>query len=407
MTKFKMTDESIKRLTSLGTQSKMLASMAKTVFIVGDDTLGINLYSNQNMMSFAVDIELETHEDDIELDYFSLDLVDFYSTVSKISQGDAVDVLIDRENNKVTIQNAVQERPSKITLATFNTVVTQEEAEEARDAIETNIAEYFADDNEKVLPCNISAEVISFFDMAQKFMNVTQMANAVALEKNVVKYGDRLALVEKTLEANIHESEEAVYLQKHVIEFIKPFIKQSGAISTRFDESRDRILITSSEFGFSAIMALSQVQFAYPTAEDLAQFGPVEDYEKRVTVNKAELLKAFDMFNGTFKTDNWKLSTISLVVDSNHENEILLEHSDYNAECFTTVNAEPVNVTDTNTDFSFLFSSSCVSDLLNIVSEENFELVFNSLELHEANGRGFLIETPTVKALCCKILDSN
>lgn len=405
MTQFKITSDSIKRITSLASQSKEIASVTKPIFILENNKLNINLFSDKNFMKFDSDItdyvrdvDLDTSEDD----FFSLVLSDFTSTLTKISNGEDVEVSVDRTTNKITFKNASS--GSKISLTTHNSQITTDEVVEAKNMVQNAKQSKFVNTIDAV----ITPEVISFFETAQKFMNVTLSSNAICVNQSVAKYMDILIVLKKTLSTPISSSTEDIYLQKSLIDFIKPMVKTlPSGMPIKLNSEKNSVLIESTEFGFTAGLGFAEVQFEYPSDEELEEFAPNDSQSIKISIRKDELKNAFDLFNGTFKAENWKWSIINLMAWNKYldTGKVHLEHSDYNAEVFTDVNVQVLNNTETSHETQFLFSSSCISDLLNLISEDEITMSFNSIDVESPHGAGFTLETPTITAVCCKVTE--
>lgn len=404
MTEFKISSEQIKKITALASQSKEIASVTKPIFILENNKLGVYLYSDKNFMKFDADVTDYVKDPTlVGEDYFSLVLNDFTSTLSKISSGEDVKVTVERDGtNKVTFTNAMT--GSKISLTAYNSQVTEEEVSEAKDMIATAKSEKFSN----TIDATITSEIINFFETAQRFMNATLSSNAICVNQKVAKYMDILIVLKKTLEEPISTSTEDIYLQKTLIDFIKPLVKSlPEGLPVKFNSEKDAVLIESAEFGFTAALGLTDIQFEYPTEEELNEFGPEDSRAIKVSINKEELKNAFELFNGTFKTENWKWSVINWQAHKNYldSGKIHLEHSDFNAEVFTDISAKILNNSEPSENTEFLFSSSCISDLLNLIKEDELTISFNNIDVESSHGPGFIIETPSISAVCCKVTE--
>lgn len=405
MTSFKISVEAIKRLVALASQGKEIASMTKPIFILNGNVMNVTLFSDRNVMEFGVDIADYVRDTGLDAnadDYFSLTLDDFTSTLSKVSNSsDDVEVTFDRGMSKVTLKNATS--GSKISLAVYNNQVSEDEVTSAKTAFTTLKTSKFATTNDIA----ITQEVVDFFETCQKFMNVTLSSNAICVNQSIAKYMDTLIVLKKTLTTPISNENKDIYIQKGLVSLVKPMIKSIGSVTAKFASDGSAVLIESTEFGFKAAMGLVDVQFEYPTDAELIQFSPQASKEIKVSVKKADLKKAFELFNGTFKAENWKFSNVSLQApqDKLDAGKIHFEHSDFNAECFTDIDAKVLSNTETAKDTNFLFSMSCINDLLNVVSEDEVTIGMNSLEADVAHGAGFTIETPSISAICCKVAE--
>lgn len=403
MTQFKINSESIKRITALASQSKEIASVTKPIFILENGKLNINLYSDKNFMKFDADVTDYTKDPTItDDDFFSLVLSDFTSTLTKISNGADVEVSVDRATNKITFKNV--DSGSKISLTTYNSQITSDEVTEAKNMVATAKQGKFVN----TIDATITPEIISFFETAQKFMNVTLSSNAICVNGNIAKYMDILIVLKKTLDNPISTSTEDIYLQKSLIDFIKPMIKAlPNGMPIKLSKEKDAVLIESTEFGFTAGLGFSEIQFEYPSEDELKEFAPDASQSIKVSVNKEDLNKAFDLFNGTFKAENWKWSIINWQAHKEYldNGKVHLEHSDYNAEVFTDIGVKILNNTETSDKTEFLFSSSCISDLLNLISEDEVVLTFNNIDVESPHGAGFTLETPSITAVCCKVIE--
>jgi hypothetical protein len=180
-------------------------------------------------------------------------------------------------------------------------------------------------------------------------------------------------------------------------------------MSIVFDSTNQFACITVSDFDFSMILALNQNMFQYPTEDELAWVNPIPTNYIKVSVNREALLDAIKYFDNVFTAD-WKWANIEL--DSSKEyldkSKILLTHGDYNANVKTEVNVTVIENTTTDTNCRFLIGSSYLRDVLELMSETtDVNLYYSPLEIGEANGTGFMVESDKILVTCIKIIKSD
>lgn len=202
MIKFKISTDNLKRLLTLGSQAKDLTATTKPIFFVEKDKLVVRLYSLKNCMEYSANIE--TVEEDPECNFFTMPLVDFGTTLDKVSLSctNALIISVEKEDNKVTFENA--ENGTKISLVISNSQVSDEEVATAITMIQDNLTNYFNNSSE----VKITQEVISFLDTAQKFMGITLRTNSIAVNGNTAKYFDYTVIMQKTLAEEVTGHED-------------------------------------------------------------------------------------------------------------------------------------------------------------------------------------------------------
>ena len=373
MIKFKISTDNLKRLLTLGSQAKDLTATTKPIFFVEKDKLVVRLYSLKNCMEYSANIE--TVEEDPECNFFTMSLVDFGTTLDKVSLSctNALIISVEKEDNKVTFENA--ENGTKISLVISNSQVSDEEVATAITMIQDNLTNYFNNSSE----VKITQEVISFLDTAQKFMGITLRTNSIAVNGNTAKYFDYTVIMQKTLAEEVTGHED-VYLRKPLTDFLKPFVKVGEGIVVKLNSDFSHAYIDAVNFGFKAILSYNDVPtFEFPGEEDILQFRPKNNLVK-IEVKKDELSKVFGMFNGTFKNSNWEWKPISIDTPLSKLNTGLISchHEDKTASCATDLHVKVLVNTETTDIAGDNISSSGISDILSIINGEDITIEFNN-----------------------------
>ena len=395
--KFNINEQNTARLASIIGNAKGICSATEHYFKVTKDSLKVTLFSNSNFMEFTVDISSDLN--DGEEKYFKIDASNFSNTITKVGKNVEIEV---GNDNKVTIKNV--DTKNKISLTVLDEVdeSTQNSIKDMLTNLKTK--EFSAD----TLEVKISEDLLSFFKIAQKFMNKSLASNSICINRNVAKYADFLIILKKTLGEEVFASDEDIYLQKVIVDFIEPFAKTDDKIKLIFNKDRNKVLIECPTFGITSAMALLPIQFEYPTEDELKNFSPAKENEVVLTIGKDDLKNAFSLFNGTFRQELWKWETVTIDASKEYldKGQIKVEHSDLTAECETFI---PVSVSSNTADdlINFIISSSCISDFLNLVDGNSVSISMNGLALNEIHGPGIKIFSDSIEAICCKIAEAD
>lgn len=409
MTQFTLNVENETRLTTLGSQVKDLTTMTKPVFVPSaDGSMSVNLYSSKNAMTFKVAISDYESTDDVEgtLNYFSLVLDDFCSTVDKISNSceDDISITVDKSTSHIIFKNI--KTGARISLATYNSVVTPNDANNSIDAVDTVYNVHFRENAKSI---TITPEIIAFYESAQRFMVMypAGRSNAIAVNRNKVRFGNGLTVIEKTLAKDASTYDGNVYLKKAIIDFVKPFVKAAGSIDVMLNANDDIVYVDGDTFGFKAIRSLESTSYEFPSDEDIASVSPTDDHKLVVSVNKKAILNAFGLFDGTFKNANWLWKSIRMDSSKKYLDSgvIGFEHHDRSAECETTLPVEIISNTTNADESSLIVSSQALVELLGMIPEEKFTMEYNEFPPTAANGGYIRVKSDTINALAVKIKD--
>ena len=262
MTNFTINAENVKRLQTLSGQSKDLISLTKPIFCPSDGNLSVNLYSSRVTMSFSIDISNFTTTDQGELNYFSMSIDEFNTTLSTVSTGeDDVIVEVDKDNNKVTFKN--NKTGTKVSRAVYNAIVTLDEAKASITAVDDMRNEYLTDP----ITLKVTSEVSEFFETASKIMSFLKTQDAIELNGTTARYADQLVVLSKTLKNSV--SDTPVHLKKVLYDAIKPFLKITNELTVYLTKSFSIAFFESKDLGFKVVMNLEKPKFAYPEDTDL------------------------------------------------------------------------------------------------------------------------------------------
>ena len=169
--KFNINEQNTTRLASIIGNAKGICSATEHYFKVTKDSLKVTLFSNSNFMEFTVDISSDLN--DGEEKYFKIDASNFSNTITKVGKNVEIEV---GNDNKVTIKNV--DTKNKISLTVLDEV--DESTENSIEDMLTNLkTKEFSSDT---LEVKISEDLLSFFKIAQKFMNKSLASNSVLIE---------------------------------------------------------------------------------------------------------------------------------------------------------------------------------------------------------------------------------
>ena len=400
MTKFAINAENVKRLSTLSGQSKELISLTKPIFVPSDGTLSVNLYSPRVSMTFSVDIKDFSSDDSEELNYFSMAIDEFNSTLSTVSNGysDEVAITVDKANNKVLFVN--DKTGTKVSRGVFNAVVTTEEAKASITAVEDMKTEYLTDP----VSLTVTDEVSAFFESASKFMNLMKNQNTISVNGDIVTYGDQLVVLKKKLSKKVSNSE--VYLKRQLYEAIKPFLKISDELTVYLTKNFNIAYFESKDLGYKAALSLEEARYAYPTEEELASVLPADNRLVRIKTTKAALKSAFVPFNSTFKSTNdnwnWKATTLDSSKANVDAGKLVLRYNDYTGSAESVIPVTVESNTEGNDNGELIISIQIIEELMNLIPEEDITITYNSLPPNVANGALVKFETDTVTATAIK-----
>lgn len=400
MTKFTINVENVKRLSTLSGQSKELISLTKPIFCPTQNELSINLYSTSVAMSFAVDIQNFETTDTEEINFFSMNIDDFNSTLATVSAAYTNEVIIeaDKSQNKITFSNPTT--GTKIERAVFNVVVTMDEVKASITAVEDMKAQYLTDP----IAVTVTNEVSNFFESAAKFMNLLKVQNTIVLDKDSAKYADQLIVLDKKLSKSVCDS--PVYFKRKLYESVKPFLKLSDELTVYLTKDCNLAFFESKDLGYKAAIALEAERWAYPTEDDLKMGLPDESQQVIVQTTKSAIKSAFVPFNNTFKSSgdnwNWKATTIEATKENLDDGKLVLSYHDFTGAAQSVI---PVTVqmnSENEKGGNIIVSIQIIEELLNLITEEDIKLTYNSLEPSTVHGAIVLFESDTVKATCIK-----
>lgn len=411
MIKFNINKENIKALTSIGNQLKDMASQTKTIFLPKENTMSVNLYSTKNAVTYSVDISAFSSDDATGFNYFSLSLPDICSAVEKVSKSgeDDISIVVDKTVNKITFTNPV--KGTHISLATFNSAVSDEDAKSATTAVDDLYNQMFKDKSRDII---INSKVMSFFETAQGFMNESKRSNSIALNHSKARYADSFAIIEKDLGDDVSPYDTDTYIKKALIDFIKPLQKfsDSDSLTVSVTDTADRAYVNFVKIGLRAILSLEASSYAYPMDEEISGILPKKESCLVFDTTKTELLDAIKIFDGVFKSSNWSFSNVNLNASEEFisKGTIDLNHSDYSAECDTKCPITLVANTENASKSDIIISLSVISKLLNLVDSDKEKITFtmNSLSPSDVNGAGVKLTTESgLKAIAVKLLNNE
>lgn len=399
MTNFTINAENVKRLQTLSGQSKDLISLTKPIFCPSDGNLSVNLYSSRVTMSFSIDISNFVTTDQGELNYFSMSIDEFNTTLSTVSNGEN-DVLVevDKDNNKVTFKN--DKTGTKVSRSVYNAIVTLDEAKASITAVDDMRNEYLTDPVE----LKVTSEVSDFFETASKIMSFLKTQDAIELNGTTARYADQLVVLSKTLTSSV--SDTPVHLKKALYDAIKPFLKITSEVPVYLTKDFSIAFFESKDLGFKVVMNLEKPKFAYPGDEDLRMALPTEERLVVVKTTKSSLKESFIPFNNTFKATpeswNWKKTDLDSSVTNLAEGKWVLSYGNYTGSAESVVPVTVIQNTEGTENGKLIISIMVLEELLNIITEDELTITYNSLSSDTMNGALMKIETDTVKACVTK-----
>lgn len=403
MTTFTLSKEEINKLNSFISHGKDITSSSKYVFAPKDETLLVAMMGN----SFSVRLSLvisdyNTDKQPDELNYFVGDINNISSTASKVlNKSDSVLITIEEESGVTRTKISNPETSTNIALTNY-TPISPSEADEVLHIFENNMNSIFSGNKYVIVP---DIEFINVMSIICKSMKTSgNEVNSALVNKNEIKYCDPQGILTYTLENNISPYEKDIYIQNTVIDYAKPFMKEG--VTLTFEDSNSWVCIESQNAGFSMVLGLEPNKFQYPTEEEASYVSPETGSMVSIQVNREQLMEGLKTFDGVFRAELWRWSNIELDSSSDYlsNNQILLSHSDYNADASTIIPIQVVENTDSATDgCKFLIGSSYLNDILNLMTDDTVILSYTSGEIGEPHGTGYIIEGSKIKVICVKI----
>lgn len=399
MTEFKINAENVKRLSTLSGQSKDLISLTKSIFCPSDGNLSVSLYSNRVTMSFSVDITGFSSDDTEELNFFSMPIEEFNTTLATVSKDENdVQIVVDKAHNKVTFKN--ETTGTKVSRSVYNATVTIDEAKASITAVDDMREKYLTDP----VTLKVTNEVSTFIETIGKIMGLLKSQDAVSLNGTVAKYADQLVVISKTLTNPVSDTE--VHLKKQLYDAIKPFLKITDELTVYLTKDFSIAFFESKDLGFKSVLNLEKPRYAFPEDTDLKMALPTEERQVVVKTSKAALKDAFVPFNNTFKATpeswNWKKTDLDSSPENLADGKWVLSYANYTGSAESVVPVTVLNNTEGGENGKLIVSIMVLEELLSIIPEDELTITYNSLPSDTMNGALMKIETETVNACVTK-----
>lgn len=403
MITFSITKENAKTLDTFVKKSKDICTNSKYILSIVDDKLFVAFESSFFAAKFY--LELTDVTKDANLEYFSCDLIQLSQTIQKLIRNSDC-ITIDIVDKEVATETIIRNPLTGTEIAfTEHEKKSDKEIQNIVNAFDLAKTNQFNEENYEIKPDN---EFMNLMKVICKSMSIsTNEVNSAVINRNKLRYCDPQGIIEYTLATEVSPYDKDIYIQNLLIEYIKPYLGFNMSIV--FDSTNQFACITVSDFDFSMILALNQNMFQYPTEDELAWVNPIPTNYIKVSVNREALLDAIKYFDNVFTAD-WKWANIEL--DSSKEyldkSKIQLTHGDYNANVKTEVNVTVIENTTTDTNCKFLIGSSYLRDVLELMNETtDVNLYYSPIEIGEANGTGFMVESDKILVTCIKIIKSD
>lgn len=399
MTEFKINAENVKRLSTLSGQSKDLISLTKSIFCPSDGNLSVSLYSNRVTMSFSVDITGFSSDDTETLNFFSMPIEEFNTTLATVSKDENdVQIVVDKAHNKVTFKN--ETTGTKVSRSVYNATVTIDEAKASITAVDDMREKYLTDP----VTLKVTNEVSTFIETIGKIMGLLKSQDAVSLNGTVAKYADQLVVISKTLTNPVSDTE--VHLKKQLYDAIKPFLKITDELTVYLTKDFSIAFFESKDLGFKSVLNLEKPRYAFPEDTDLKMALPTEEKQVVVKTSKAALKDAFIPFNNTFKATpeswNWKKTDLDSSPENLAAGKWVLSYANYTGSAESVVPVTVLNNTEGDENGKLIVSIMVLEELLSIIPEDELTITYNSLPSDTMNGALMKIETETVNACVTK-----
>lgn len=403
MTTFTLSKEEISKLNSFISHGKDITSSSKYVFAPKDQTLIVAMMGN----SFSVRLSLvisdyTSDKQPDELNYFVGDINNIASTASKVlNKSESVKISIEEEAGVTRTRISNPETSTNIALTNYTPISTSE-ADEVIHAFENDLNSIFSGNKYVITPDIEFMNVMSIICRSMKASG--NEVNSALVNKNEVKYCDPQGILTYTLDNNISPYEKDIYIQNTIIDYAKPFMKEG--VTLTFEDSNSWVCIESQNAGFVMVLGLESNKFQYPTEDEASYVSPETGSMTSIQVNREQLVEGLKTFDGVFRSELWRWSNIELDSSSEYlsNNQVLLSHSDYNAEASTIIPVQVVENTDATTDnYKFLIGSSYLNDILNLITDDNVIISYTSGEIGEPHGTGYIVEGSKIKVICVKI----
>ena len=305
--------------------------------------LSVSLYSNRVTMSFSVDITGFSSDDTEELNFFSMPIEEFNTTLATVSKDENdVQIVVDKAHNKVTFKN--ETTGTKVSRSVYNATVTIDEAKASITAVDDMREKYLTDP----VTLKVTNEVSTFIETIGKIMGLLKSQDAVSLNGTVAKYADQLVVISKTLTNPVSDTE--VHLKKQLYDAIKPFLKITDELTVYLTKDFSIAFFESKDLGFKSVLNLEKPRYAFPEDTDLKMALPTEERQVVVKTSKAALKDAFVPFNNTFKATpeswNWKKTDLDSSPENLADGKWVLSYANYTGSAESVVPVTVLNNTE-------------------------------------------------------------
>jgi hypothetical protein len=408
LTQFTLSKDEVSKLASFEAHGKDIIANATSICLpdITNNKLDILFLGGSDELSAKFSLNIANASTDIpvtDLNFYLTDVAEFAVMANKVIKGaDSITVKVSGDNTTATyIKNEVNQ--------TEIAIVNHDKLTENK---VKRIIQSFKDyqncfTNGKTYTITPSPEFIDVMGMICRSMKASGYElNSAMINHQVITYCDPQGILSYTLKDDISPYDKDIYIQDILVKHMSSFSKD-GIILT-LDETNtyakleipDRLLI---------VMALPENIFQYPSKEEIDIVAPDPNSCISIKVNKAALLEALGTFDGVFRSEIWKWS--SLVLDSSKqyldEGKIFFSHGDSNARACTYLPVELLSKTEQKDECRFLIGSTYLKDILARMPNDDITITYSSEAIGTPHGTGFTVSDGIFEVICIKIIDSD
>ena len=399
--------------------SKLIEKVAdvtnRQFFRVTDKRLDVYVTGRHSILTFFVDIDGFISDNDS--DFVAMNYKKFIATAGQIASVDALSVTVEDGGLRLLLKSVASK--SKVTLSCFDTA-SEAEVNSVTDEYDLIYKEYFEPGEVSV---KLSSGLMEFARVSSKFMKLTTKSNAILVEGNSAKYADNTAVITYLDGENLVTGADKMTVHNLVIDMIDAIPSEDKSVVQEVQYSKNGEFVkfeSNSTDALKFIINVQAPQFDFPSKDEEATIIPEPGKSVVVKVGRAAFLDSITLFNGIFESALWRWKSLTLAYSNDSPNQVLLSHSDSNAEAERTCELlDATNATESN-DVSFVFSSEFCKSVLEFgqglfvakngkdsAVDDVITIEFSDASFDEEHGVGVVMESSdgSLRAIFSKLTD--
>lgn len=399
--------------------SKLITKVAdvtnRQFFRVTDKKLEVYVTGRHSVLTFTVDID--GFISDKDADFVALNYTKFITTASQIAAVDALSVTVEDDGMRLLLKSVASK--SKVTLSCFDTA-SEAEVESVTEEYDSLLNEHFSNGE---ITVKLSPGLMDFARVSSRFMKLTAKSNAVLVEGNRVKYADNTAIITFFDKEDLVIGADSMTVHNLILDLVDAATASDNKAAMEVQYSRNGEFAkfeSASSDALKFIINAPAPQFDFPSEDEELSIIPELGKSVKLNVDRAAFLDSITLFNGIFDSALWKWKSLTFSYSNEAPTQIMLSHSDSNAEAERTCEVtSAVNTTDSS-DVSFVFSSEFCKNVLEFgqsifianngkdsLPNDSISIEFSDAQFDEEHGLGVVMESSdgSLRAIFSKFTD--